>query len=978
MPRAFAPFRTPRSWLICGLSIVAAFTCRAQINVWTYRNDNARTGQNLNEILLTPSNVNTNSFGRLFFHNVDGAIYAQPLYVANLQIPGKGTHNVVFIATEHNSVYAFDADNNTGINSVPLWRANFLSLAPSVSAVPSEDEFGTIPPEIGITGTPVIDLASRTLYVDVATKELGIDRWEYYHRLHALDLQTGAEKFGGPVVVEATARGTGTGSDGDGIIAFDAYRQLQRSGLCLMNGIVYIAYASYADAGNFHGWVVGYDAQTLQLRGAFNNTANGHKGGIWQSGAAPAADANGSLYFLSGDGSFSAEQGNYGNSILKLAMNEEELQLLDYFTPFNQLALDIGDVDLGSGGAVLLPDSVGTPAHQHLLVGSGKEGKIYLLDRDNLGQYNGTDDNQAVQTLANLVSPTFGVPAYFNNHLYYVGIGDFLKSIRITNAQLVSPPETKSISKFGYPGGSPSVSAKGTNNAIIWVLRSDMAEFRGRATLHAFDANNVSKELYNSSQAGSRDDPGGGIKFTVPTVANGKVYVGTASRLAVYGLGSWAAPPTLTPQSGIFTNTTVVSMSVGSSGAQIHYTLDSTAASPASPIYTTPLLLTNSTVLRAIATSPALRSSTEVTTFFRLASTRTTIAGFRGNTWTLNGGARVTNDVLTLADGLPGEVRSAFFNTRQVITNFAARFIYRPSVGAPGFTFVLQNSTNGPGARGGGRLGLDGIIPSAAIAFEIKNIGSFTSSATNSTVATSSSTLPLDFGRGAPISVALTYNGSVLTEHLLDLNSGAVFDATYVLNLAAAVGNFNTAFVGFTGASGTLAASEMIESFTFGPYQPPTVAIGNPTNNAVFRAPNPVNITVNASVPAGIITKVEVFQGDTKLAEDTVPPYTLSWTNPPAGEYSLAARATDDQGNTTLSSPVSIVVGPPSLQVTHNANQIIISWPSTIDYALEVTDSLSPPVLWTTAPQLHITGTDKITVAVPIGSRNQFYRLRAH
>jgi len=946
------------------------------VNVWTYRNDNARTGQNLNETLLRPSNVNTNSFGRLFFHNVDGAIYAQPLYVANLQIPGKGTHNVVFIATEHNSVYAFDADDNTAGNSVPLWHTNFLNLAASTTAVPSEDEFGTIPPEIGITGTPVIDLQSRTIYVDVATKELGNDRWDYFHRLHALDLQTGAEKFGGPVVVEATAIGTGTGSDGAGMIGFDAYRQLQRSGLLLINGIVYIAYASYADAGNYHGWVIGYDAQTLELRGVFNNTPNGHKGGIWQSGAAPAADANGNLYFLSGDGSFSNEQGNYGNSIVKLAMNEGELQIVDYFTPFNQLALDIGDVDLGSGGAVLLPDSVGTPAHQHLLVGSGKEGKIYLLDRDNLGHYNGKDDNQAVQTVANLVSPTFGVPAYFNNHLYYVGIGDFLKSIRIANAQLIAPPEKKSISKFGYPGGTPSVSANGTNNGIIWVLRSDMAEFRGRATLHAFDANNVSKELYNSSQAGSRDDPGGGIKFTVPTVANGKVYVATASRLAVYGLGSWAVPPTLTPRSGIFTNSTVVSMSVGLSGTQIHYTRDGTAASPAAPVYTTPFLLTNSTVIRAIATGPTLRSSSEVTTFFRRASTRETIAGFRGNAWTLNGGASLTNDVLTLADGLPGEVRSAFFNTRQVITNFVARFIYRPSVGALGFTFVLQNSKNGPGVLGGGRLGLDGIIPSAAMVFEIKNIGSFTSYATNSTVATSSSTLPLDFGRGDPISVILTYDGSVLNEHLVDLNTGTAFDATYVLGVAAAVGNTNTAFVGFTGASGTLAASEMIENFTFGPYQPPTVAIRNPTNGAVVRAPNPVNIAVNASVPTGIITRVEIFQGATKLSEDTAPPYTLSWTSAPAGVYTLTARATDDQGNSTLSSPVSIVVTPPSLQVAHNANQITLTWPSTIDYALEVTDSLSLPV-WTTAPQLHISGSDRITVTVPTGTRNQFYRLRA-
>jgi hypothetical protein len=963
------------SWF---LASAACFSSPAQVNVLTYHNDNARTGQTLYETTLTPANVNTNSFGRLFSCDVDGTIYAQPLYVANLNIPGKGTHNVVFVATEHNSVYAFDADDNTTSNAVPLWHTNFLNPAASMTTIPGADGNNVIAPEIGITSTPVIDLASSTIYVNAATKEIGDSGWDWLHRLHAVDLRTGAEKFGGPVVVEATVRGTGSGSDSAGNISFVGYLQLQRAGLLLLNGVVYIAYASYADSGNYHGWVLGYDAQTLQLRGVFNDTPNGHKGGIWQSGAAPAADSNGSMFLLTGDGSFSAEQANYGNSVVKLSMGTDDLQLDDYFTPFNQLALDLGDTDLGSGGAVLLPDSVGTPAHPHLLVASGKEARIYLLDRDNLGQYNATNDNQIVQTMQFAVTPTFGLPAYFNNHLYYVPIGDFLKSFPITNAHLFGPaPERSSQARFGYPGATPSVSANGISNGVIWLLRTDLAEFGGRATLHAFDASNVNRELYNSSQAGTRDDPGGAIKFTVPTVANGKVYVGTASRLAVFGPGSWAPPPTLTPQSGVFINSIMVSMSVGLPGVQIHYTIDGTAASPGSSLYTAPLLLTNSTVIRAIASSTNLRSSGEVISFFRKASSTTRVSGF-GLGWTLNGGASVMNANLTLADGVAGELRSAFFNTRQVVTNFAARFVYRPSVGQSGAAFVLQNSTNGFAARGGGRFGLDGIAPSAAIVFDVRGSGTFTGWTTNGVVGVSSSTLPLDLGRGNPISVTLSYDGSVLAEHLLDLNTGTTFDATYAVNLVAALGNTNTAFVGFTGASGSFAASEVIESFTFGPYQPPTVAISNPADGAIFTAPSPINISVNAYVPTGAITKVEFFQGDTELGEKLVAPYTLTWTNVPAGRYLLTARATDDQGNRITSSPVQIVVTPPSLRVEHKANQITISWASSsVNYVLEVTDRLASPVVWSTAPQRRLILPDFTSVTVSSGTSNQFYRLRS-
>lgn len=818
----------------------------AQVNVLTYHNDNARSGQNLNESILTLANVNTNTFGKLFSQNVDGQIYAQPLYMANVAITNQGRHNVVFVATEHDSVYAFDADNNGGCNAAPLWHVSFLNAAAGVTTVPSsETGTGNISPEIGITGTPVIDITTGTIFVEAKTREVSGPNINYVHRLHALDVGSGAEKFGGPVLIQANVPGTGDGNDGAGHVPFNGLRQLSRPGLLLLNGVVYVAYASHGDIGPYHGWVLGFNAQTLQLQGVFNTTPNGGLGGIWQGGDAPAADTNGNIYFITGNGTFNSALGNYGDSFLKLGVNGTNLNALDYFTPFNQQHLADTDTDLGSGGLTLLPDAVGSSAHPHLLVGAGKEGKIYLLDRDNLGHFNSNDDSQVVQTIL-VATPewSLGTPTYFNDTLYYTGAFDPIKAFRFSGGMLLTNPVAVGSTAFGWPGATPAVSANGTNNGIVWVLETNPG-----LVLRAYNATNVAQELYDSAQLGDRDNPGGAVKYAVPTIANGKVYVGGSDCVTVFGLGSWAAAPTFAPNGGLFTNSVTVTMSSGDGLGQIYYTLDGTTPTTNSTAYHTSLTLTNSTTVKAVAAKPNALPSGVTGAFFGKVSNTMTIVGFNGNGagWTLNGGATVGGDVLALADGLTNEARSAFFNTLQNVTNFTIQFVYQSTGGAEGAAFVWQNSAAGTHALGtdGYCLAYCNIAPSAAVEFNLASDwgGTGTACVTNGAIEVYNSTLPLDLGKNNPILVTLSYDGSVLTEQLVDQNTGETYYATYTVNLPQAVGGNNTATIGFTSSTGYIASGQTIRSFTYGPYfhfvgwPPPMLSAAVSGNQIVFSWP---------------------------------------------------------------------------------------------------------------------------------------------
>jgi PKD repeat protein len=597
------------------------------VSVLTYHNDNARTGRNTNETALTSANVNTNSFGLLFTYAVDGYVYAQPLILAGVAIPSNGVHNVVYVATEHDSVYAFDADSNAGSNAVPLWQVSFLNPSAGITSVPGGDvNCSDIVPEVGITSTPVIDPATSTIYIEAKTKEVVSNLTTYVHQLHALDAATGSEKFGGPVLIQASVAGTGEGNDGLGNVSLDALTQFTRTGLLLNNGVVYFGYAAHCDSHPYHGWLFGYDAATLATNGLLNTTPNGVSGGFWASGGGPASDANGNLYVATGNGTFDPPNGNYGDSLLRLSISNS-LAVADYFTPHNQQDLFDNDSDLGSGGVLLLPDESGSVAHPHLAVCAGKEGTVYLVDRDNMGTFNAADDTQIVQSLPVAIGGgCFDTPAYFNNALYFVGAGDVIKALTVTDGSIVSTPSSQGSTAFSFPGATVSVSANGTNDAIAWIIQSDAYPNSGPSILHAYNAADVSQELYNSSQAGARDTPGGAVKFTVPTIANGKVYVGTATGLSVFG--NMAGAPTIVPNGGVFTNSVLVTLADAAPGAVIYYTLDNTTPTTNSALYTGPFSQTTSATISAQAFLGGLIGSTTVSANFSIGSLQPPAANF--------------------------------------------------------------------------------------------------------------------------------------------------------------------------------------------------------------------------------------------------------------------------------------------------------------------------------------------------------------
>lgn len=496
----------------------------AQVPVSTWHNDNLRDGQNTHETILTLSNVNSATFGKLFAYSVDGQLNAEPLYIPNVSIPGQGKHNVVYVATQNDSVYAFDAD---GLVTTPLWQTSLLIGAESPAYCTVVGLVCTaLQLPLGITSTPVIDTKGKTIYVLALTKQTD---GTYIDRFHALDITTGAEKFGGPVVIQASVPGTGAGSAG-GMITFDASHELQRPGLLLLNGAVYMAWGGLASQDPWHGWVMAYDATTLAQTAVFNVSADGTRAGIWQSGGGLSADSSGNIFLQTGDGTFDVDAGgvDYGDTFLKL---NGTLGVLDYFTPYNQLILEEQDLDVGGGAGLILPQQTGTYPHE--IVGADKQGNIYLVDRDNMGGYSSSQNN-IIQTLTGSAGGYINSPAYWNGAVYLGGVNDFLSRYTLKKGLLSTTPVSQSPTTFGQ-GSTPSVSANGTTQGIVWAIDVGTS-LRAPCVLHAYNALNLAQELYNSTQAGGRDKAGNGVSFIVPTIANGKVYVGTANQLDVYGL----------------------------------------------------------------------------------------------------------------------------------------------------------------------------------------------------------------------------------------------------------------------------------------------------------------------------------------------------------------------------------------------------------------------------------------------------------
>ena len=559
-------------------------------SVVTYHNDTASDGQNTRETVLRPSNVNSKSFGKKFTATLDGNVYAQPLYMAGLTIAG-GVHNVLFVATEHDSVYALDA----GTGHI-LWHDSMLTApvsglpgAISITTVPDTDLGGTdIHPEIGITSTPVIDPSTNTLYVTATTKEMVSGVAHYVQQLFSLDVTTGASKrrivngqntnlpmtlgdttFINGVYINKSpifVNGTGEGNDGHGHVFFNALRQLQRVALTLANGQLYIAWGSFNDQQPYHGWIAAFNPSTLAHTGVLNTTPNGIEGALWMSGGKLSVDASGTLYGMTGNGTFDGNNtggkitginsagfpvsGDYGNSFIKVTadtvhnsptnqnVNGWGLQIADYFAPFDANALNTGDKDLGSGAPLVLPNATGDAAHPHLLVGGGKEGRIYLLNRDNLGKFSpnqAAENTHVVEEVSQvrLAGPIFDTPAYFNGQLYFAAQDTTAKSFSIPNgtAHINPTPLSVSADTFGLHGSTPSISSNGLTNGIVWDIDLTTNELR------AYNATGYNTELYTSGQAAnSRDALGTAEKFTVPTVADGFVFVGTTNSIVAYGL----------------------------------------------------------------------------------------------------------------------------------------------------------------------------------------------------------------------------------------------------------------------------------------------------------------------------------------------------------------------------------------------------------------------------------------------------------
>ncbi|HMD29485.1 MAG TPA: PQQ-binding-like beta-propeller repeat protein [Steroidobacteraceae bacterium] len=499
----------------------------AGIDVTTYKYDLNRSGLNPAESSLTVANVASATFGLLRTLSVDGRVDAQPLYLSQLSVAG-AAHNVVFAATEHDSVYAFDADSGA-----VLWHVSLLGAGESSSG---SQGCGQITPEIGVTSTPVIDRsagANGAIYL-VA---MSIDSKQAYHqRLHALDVTTGAELVGGPTEISASYPNSG------GSNSFNPGQHAERAALLLSNGTIYTSFTSHCDGQPYSGWIIAFAQSSLAISGVLNVAANSSAGpAIWMSGGGPGADATGNIYLLTANGAFETSMDangfpslkDFGNSFLKISSASAGLNIQDYFAMSNEVTESNADQDLGSGGEMLLPDLTDSSnSVRHLVVGAGKDGNIYLVDRDSMGKFNANNNNN-YQTLSNaLPGGIWSTPAYFNGTVYYGDVSGTLKAFAISSAKLVAAPQSQTATQFTFPGTAPSVSANGTANGIVWAH-----ENTSPAVLHAYDATNLAHEIYNSNQAAAnRDHFGAGNKYITPVVADGRVLVGTTNSVAVFGL----------------------------------------------------------------------------------------------------------------------------------------------------------------------------------------------------------------------------------------------------------------------------------------------------------------------------------------------------------------------------------------------------------------------------------------------------------
>jgi len=631
----------------------------AQVNVLTWQDNNARTGLNPLEHVFTPKTVSQSTFGLLYKLPVDGAVYAQPLSAAGVDIPGKGIRNVVYVVTENDSAYAFDANYSASVAGATLWKDNF---GPAVSDedVLSDD----LQPIIGITSTPVIRLTGvgvGYLYVVTKAKEPDGEGGSYFvQRLHALDLATGAESLGGPVVIQASVSGAGDGSDGNGHVPFNALLQNQRPALLNFTegntDLIVIAWASHGDHGPYHGWVMTYDATNLHQVSVFNDTPNARSavgggfpvagGGIWQSGGGVASDGK-SLYLVTGNGTFEPSAGAWGDSVIKMT---PELNVLDYFTPHDQDRMNDRDADLGSSGVLLIPnDPVYNPT-KSLMVQADKDGTLHLINRLDLGWYNPTTD----QIAGEFAAPMHGVwgnPAYYQGSIFYGPIYEPIVRFGIANGALVGSGFQSSTAKtFSYPGPTPTISSNGATGGIVWAVDSSQyvgSANPGPAQLWAFDASNLRNLLYSSEYTQRRDVMGTGVKFSVPLVEGGRVFVGTQSEIDVFGLSKYTADPVIGVKSGTYSKGFSVTVTDATPNAKLYYTLDGSLPTQRSTLYSGPVVISADTTLQVKAFETGFGPSGIAETYYLIAPVTGTGNGLTGDYYNNSGstGSPVASEV---------------------------------------------------------------------------------------------------------------------------------------------------------------------------------------------------------------------------------------------------------------------------------------------------------------------------------------------
>ncbi len=908
--------------LLCGFAASLIAQTPTAVPVPTWRYDLTHAGQNTSETMLTPSNVNVNSFGKLFSLSVDSTVYAQPLYIPGLTMSDGQVHNVVFVATENDSIYAFDADSNGGADANPIWQISMLTAAhgAGAGAVPApwaDTGSPDVAPTVGITGTPVINPVTNTMYVVAETKENG----QYYSRLHAINVINGNELPGSPVNITATVAGTGNGSTG-GQITFSPLWENQRPALDYYNGYVYIGYAAHGDNGPWHGWLFAYNATTLTQSAALCLSPEDEGAGLWGSGAGLPIDTSvsgGKMFVVTGNGDRSTPNtatSDYGESVVAFSLANGQITPTDEFTAFNYETLNSHDWDLGAGGLLMLPVQQG--ANPDMLITAGKEGRVTVLNRDNLGGYaSGASSNtNALQDFSVVTTAGEGfwsTAAYWNGNVYMWAEDNVPMLFKVNGGVVDEQPDSQGTITSAFPDPTFSVSSNGAEAGIAWAVRADQFNTDGPAVLYAWDANDLSEPIYESDTNATRDSAGPANKFSVPVVTNGKVYVAAHGEVDVYGLltgNPTAAAPTFSPNGGTFASTATVTLSTTTPSATIYYTLDGTTPTASSTKYTGPVTLTTDTTINAVASAggyvqspmttatftfsdqtpavtfspaagtyantrtvaladtdanakiyytldgstptanstaysaaiqvsssetisaiaidPALNNSNVSSAAFVIQNGSTSINFDEGFSSTaglqLNGSAVAEDDTrLQLTNGGTWQAGSVFWTAPINIQAFTTTFEFQVSdAQANGFTFTIQNM--GPNALGGDSAGLgyQDIQKSVAIKFNFYNYenegddstGVYTNGDPPVTPSVDLTSSGIDLASGDSIQATVTYDGTNLKLSLLDLVTNDTFTMSQAINIPQIVGG-NTAYVGFTGGTGGLTASQKILTWTY-------------------------------------------------------------------------------------------------------------------------------------------------------------------